>query len=52
MAIVGWGTDADSGMDYWIMRNSWGESWGMDGYFLMQRGVNMCCVACDNLFFQ
>ena len=52
VAIVGWGTDATSGMDYWIMRNSWGESWGMDGYFLMERGVNMCCVACDNLFFQ
>jgi cathepsin H len=52
VAIVGWGTDAASGMDYWIMRNSWGESWGQGGYFYMQRGVNMCCVACDNLFFQ
>ena len=24
VAIVGWGSDADSG-DYWILRNSWGE---------------------------
>ena len=52
VAIVGWGTDATTGMDYWIMRNSWGTDWGLDGYFYMERGVNMCCVACENLFFQ
>jgi hypothetical protein len=52
VAIVGWGTDEMSGEDYWIMRNSWGEGWGMNGYFYMQRGTNMCCVSCANLFFQ
>ncbi len=52
VAIVGWGTDASSGMDYWILRNSWGTGWGQGGYFKMQRGNNMCCVACENLFFQ
>jgi C1A family cysteine protease len=51
VAIVGWGTTA-SGEDYWIVRNSWGSSWGQGGYFLMERGTNMCCVACENLFFQ
>lgn len=25
VAIVGWGTDAASGKDYWIVRNSWGR---------------------------
>lgn len=30
---------------YWIMRNSWSEDWGDDGYFYLERGVNACGVA-------
>lgn len=52
VAIVGWGTDEASGKDYWLVRNSWGADWGEDGYFKMERGTNMCCVGCENLFFQ
>lgn len=52
VAIVGWGTDSASGLDYWIIRNSWGPEWGDAGHILMERGVNRCCVACENLFFQ
>ena len=51
VAIVGWGTD-NNGIDYWYLRNSWGTDWGDAGYFKMERGVNMCCVSCENLFFQ
>jgi cathepsin B len=29
--IIGWGNQA--GLEYWIAANSWGDSWGMDGYF-------------------
>jgi C1A family cysteine protease len=52
VAIVGWGTDETSGEAYWIVRNSWGPDWGDKGYIKVQRGTNMCCIGCENLFFQ
>ncbi|EFA74631.1 hypothetical protein PPL_11599 [Heterostelium album PN500] len=45
--IVGWGTDSTSGLDYWIVQNSWGSDWGMNGFFWIQRGTNMCGIDRD-----
>jgi cathepsin H len=42
---VGYGTDASSKKPYWIVKNSWGASWGMQGYFNIVRDKNMCGLA-------
>ena len=38
--IVGYGKDKDSGEKYWIVRNSYGPSWGDNGNFKARRGQN------------
>jgi len=35
--LVGYGTDSSAG-DYWLVRNSWGSSWGESGYIRVFRG--------------
>ncbi|XP_057381634.1 uncharacterized protein LOC130704185 [Daphnia carinata] len=42
VTLVGYGTA--NGMDYWIIRNSWGARWGAAGYVLFQKGKNLCGI--------
>jgi cathepsin B len=40
--VIGWGKDQKSGLDYWIVANSWGTTWGMQGWFWIEKGNNEC----------
>lgn len=45
---VGYGTWTD-GTDYYKVKNSWGTTWGMSGYILIQRGNPQRCGECGIL---
>tara|TARA_B100002051_G_C16734829_1_gene640568 strand:- start:1087 stop:2040 length:954 start_codon:yes stop_codon:yes gene_type:complete len=47
--IVGYGYDFFHGMEYWIVKNSWGPNWGENGYIRIQRNTDtdggLCGIA-------
>jgi C1A family cysteine protease len=50
VAAVGYGTDED-GKDYFMVRNSWGATWGNEGYIMMGRQSENLNGTCGILSF-
>ena len=49
VVIVGYGVEppansTTAATPYWLVKNSWGSGWGMEGFFKVTRGTNDCGI--------
>jgi hypothetical protein len=45
--VTGYGVDGPTGLAYHIIKNSWSETWGEQGYIRLARGSNQCDIVYD-----
>ena len=51
VTAVGYGTDTETALDYYLVRNSWGSDWGASGYVKIERngdGFGVCGILRTN----
>eukprot|EP00928_Gymnodinium_smaydae_P033286 TRINITY_DN23883_c0_g1_i1.p1 TRINITY_DN23883_c0_g1~~TRINITY_DN23883_c0_g1_i1.p1 ORF type:complete len:335 (-),score=2.62 TRINITY_DN23883_c0_g1_i1:24-989(-) len=52
LGVAGWYVgDSLHDIDYWKLQNSWGTSWGENGFFKMLRGKNLCGIESGGVSF-
>lgn len=49
--LVGYGYDQKTKLDYWLVRNSWGTSWGEQGFIRMVRNKGSVCGVASEVIY-
>ena len=47
MTVVGYGSQG--GVDYWLVKNSWGTGFGESGYIKIKRGTGHCGIGMQHV---
>lgn len=49
MLVVGFDNESEWG-PVWIVKNTWGVTWGDNGYLYIRKGENVCGIAADVVY--
>jgi len=51
VVLIGWNDDSPNG-GYWILRNSWGDDWGEDGYMRIRYGTSRVGYSANYIIYK